>query len=280
MFDSLMHYRVFLRDKWRSRRDETIVVSYPKSGRTWHRAAIGIYLARVYNLDERIALDTREVTRLSGLPITSYSHNGANFLSAIDAHHILSAHHHLWAGRNILLLVRDPRAILVSSYHHMKSRTRSYEGTLAEFVRHPHTGIEKILVAYNRWHKLSKFCKNFLLQTYEGLHANHKDALRNALVYLGEKTIDAAAIEYSIAMTRFDNLRALEVDRFFEHGALNFKASTAEGLKVRKGKVDGYIDELSADDLDYIADSVRRLGNPFEKEISENSIGNIEHATA
>ena len=119
MKEVIRPWQDFCRGLLRSRNDATVVISYPKSGRTWHRAAIGMYLAEAHGLDPHECLDIRQVARAAGLPAVSYTHNGANFLFNIGPGHWLNGNSLSWRGKNILLLVRDPRAILVSGYHHM-----------------------------------------------------------------------------------------------------------------------------------------------------------------
>lgn len=273
MIQTFKPWRDLCKDLVRSRNDANIIISYPKSGRTWHRAAIGYYLANAYGLDVKKCLDTRLTTQAAGLPTASYSHNGANFLSNIDPDHILNANSLLWRNRGVLLLVRDPRAILVSSFHHMTSRSRKFEGTLTEFIRHPYTGIEKILVAYNRWYERGVNSQKFMVQSYEGMHADHRAALSNALGFIGVTQLKEDAINQALAFTTFENLKQLENRGFFEHKSMNQREVAADGQKVREGKVDGYKKSLSPDDLDFIQQTIARIGNPFEEAIRDAVVG-------
>jgi hypothetical protein len=272
---ALKPWRAFCADLVYSRNDSNIIVSYPKSGRTWQRAAVGFYIAKAYGLDPRECLDTRRMTQAAGLPATSYSHNGANFLHATDPDHLLNANGLLWHGRNILLLVRDPRAILVSGFHHMTSRSRKFNGTLSEFVRGPHTGIEKILIAYNRWHKLSKKTHRFAVQSYEGMHANPRSSLCDVLEFIGVSQINEMAVEQALTLTNFETLKKLEQEGYFKHKSLDHRPDKPNGQKVREGKVDGYKNSLSQDDLDFIQQTVNRVGNPFEAVIEAASVSSL-----
>ena len=56
---------------------QTIVVSYPKSGRTWLRALLGRYLTRRARLPESAMLDTEQVSVAAGLPRLSFTHDGS-----------------------------------------------------------------------------------------------------------------------------------------------------------------------------------------------------------
>lgn len=272
---ALKPWRAFCADLVYSRNDSNIIVSYPKSGRTWHRAAVGLYLAHAYGLDARECLDTRYVTQAAGLPSTSYSHNGANFLHGTGPDHFLNANGLLWWGRNVLLLVREPRAVLVSSFHHMSSRSRKFNGTLSEFIRGPNTGIEKILIAYNRWHILSKKTRRFIVQSYEGMHARPRSSLCDALEFIGVSQINDAAVEQALVLTQFESLRKLEQEKYFQHSSLNQRRDKPNGQKVRDGKIDGYKNSLSPDDLNFIQQAINRIGNPFEALIEAANFGTL-----
>lgn len=266
-------WRSFCTDMIQSRQNVNIVVSYPKSGRTWHRASLGLYIAHAYGLDARHCLDTRFITRAAGLPCTSYSHNGANFTHCVNAEHFLTANSLLWRGKNILLLVREPRAIIVSSFHHFSSRSKRFDGTLSEFIRNPQTGIEKILVAYSRWHEHSRKSEKFMVQSYEGMHANNRAALLNALQFFGVTEMKEDALEYALTLTTRENLRKLEQEGFFKHNSLKPLVNNPNGRKVRQGTVDGYKESLSLEDLSYIQSAINRIGNPFESVIRQASVG-------
>lgn len=266
-------WRSFCKDMIQSRRNVNIVVSYPKSGRTWHRASLGLYIAHAYGLDARYCLDTRYFTQAAGLPCTSYSHNGANFTHYVKPEHFLTANGLLWRGKNILLLVRDPRAIVVSSFHHFSSRSKKFDGTLSEFIRNPRTGIEKILVAYTRWYEHSRKSEKFMVQSYEGMHANNRATLRNALSFIGVTEVNEDALEYALTLTKFENLRKLEQEGFFRHKSLKPQLDNPNGQKVRLGSVEGYKESLSLEDLNYIQSAINSIGNPFESAILQGSVG-------
>ena len=266
-------WRSFCTDMIQSRQNVNIVISCPKSGRTWHRASLGLYVSQAYGLDARHCLDTRFITRAAGLPCTSYSHNGANFTHCVKARHFLTANSLLWRGKNIVLLVREPSAIAVSSFHHFSSRSKKFNGTLSEFIRNPQTGIEKILVAYNRWHEHCRKSEKFMVQSYEGMHADSRAALLNALQFIGVTEVKEDALKYALNLTTFENLKKLEQEEFFKHNSLKPHLTEPNGEKVRQGTVDGYQKSLSPEDLDFIQTAINRIGNPFETAIRQKSVG-------
>lgn len=132
---------------WQFQTIDIPVVSYPKSGRTWHRSMIGAYLTYKHDLDLRAITDVLVLTRKLGLPSVHYTHNGANYTYAVAGAHFTNATAYVWRGKRVILIVRELRDILVSAYHHARYRSCQFLGTIHEFIRHPHTGIEKILTS-------------------------------------------------------------------------------------------------------------------------------------
>jgi hypothetical protein len=254
------------REYWRARHDHVVVVSYPKSGRTWHRVAVAQYLRQLAGHFDGTSIDTRKLALELDLPSISYTHNGANFLYAIDASHPLNASPRIWRGRNIILLVRDPRDILVSSYLHAKYRTRTFHGSQSEFVRHPYTGIEKILVTYNRWNDNRRLATRCIVQRYEDMHDDLARVLTETIELAGYPKHDKA-LRDAVAFSQIDNMRNLERDGYFESRAMRSDngVGRAESRKVREGRVGGFADHLSPEDLAYIDEATARIGNPFAR---------------
>lgn len=165
--------------------DVTFIVSFPKSGRTWHRAMIGSFLSDltghhqsdIFNID-RLATD-------AGIGGIRYTHNGANFTDGLHPSEPLVASADLWRGHRVILIVRDVRDIVVSAWHHARYREGITSASLSEFVRHPMTGIEKVLVAYNRWFDQLAEAAGLLVVSYEDMTADPVAVLRDSLVFIG-----------------------------------------------------------------------------------------------
>ena len=73
---------------------DVVIVSFPKSGRTWLRLMIGKVLCERYGLPENEALDTFGLTKAAGLPLTVLTHDGAGNLEArhVDLRTIRKSH--------------------------------------------------------------------------------------------------------------------------------------------------------------------------------------------
>lgn len=232
-------------------------MSYPKSGRTWLRAMIGHVLCGRTGLSHSQLLNTRRLTAAAGLPVLKWHHGGGTLKANGARHDTLAFDHRLFDGKNILFMIRDPRDTLVSAYFQSSKRIGSFEGDIATFVRSSERGIHKWIAYHNMWHEHVACLGSFSVVTYESLHADPAPALRSALEAIGlpDATDDelAAAVEFA----RFDNLKRIEAGAAVRGQALRPKdESDPDSFKVRKGRVGGYMQALSYEDIAFIEDAL------------------------
>lgn len=244
-------------------RTDLFVVSFPKSGRTWHRALVGRYLSQEIGWPADKAFHLDQMTKALGLKRAYYSHNGANFMDGLWPEDDLVASPTLWRGKPVTLLVRDPRDILVSAYHHAVFRSRLFDGSLSEFVRDRRAGIEKILTAYNRWSGARHLASGFRVVCYERMQEDAAAVLIDALTDLGMANTKPDLIAEAVASCRFEVMRAQEESGFYPQGFMRKTHDDPRAMKVREGRVGGHVDHLSADDIAFIDAVTHGLGNPF-----------------
>ena len=260
------HIRVrrYHREIWRLRKDtDILIISYPKSGRTWHRFLLGNYITRTLELPITKALKTGKIT--SGIPggLTRYNHNAANCIDAIPPQHPIVATPELWAGRKVIFLVRDPRDVIVSCWFHCHFREGSYSGTIQEFIRSPFSGIEKILVAHNRWWANRNLASEFMITSYEKISNDPGKVLRDTLRFMGNWPIDDARISESVRAASFENMRDIESAGSIQHHSLKRESLDPRARKIREGKVGGFRNHLSDQDIAYIERRIERVGDSF-----------------
>lgn len=250
---------------------DTFVLSFPKSGRTWHRVMLGLYLARATGQPDQEALDLEKLCRAAGVPRIDYSHNGADITDYLTAAHPYFASPELWRGRKVILLVREPKAVLVSSFHHLRHRhhSRRFAGSLSDFIRDPRFGIDKIAAAHRRWHADRHLAPAFAVMSYEEMHRDPADVLRRTLTFIGLPAPDEALIAYAMTLSQFDNMQEYEANNYFGMSMMRKGQAGDCGRKVREGKTDAYRNHLSEGDIAYIDARIAELGgNPFAREIA------------
>lgn len=227
-----MHlFAPLLRIRRRLRRhlwSDVVIVSYPKSGRTWLR----------------VMLDELE------MPIAQ-THAGAKRPNLPDRRE--------FSGRRVVLLVRDPRDTVVSAFHQETKRVdQKYPSSISDFIREPRMGLERIVEFNLGWISDHGIPRQFHLIEYENLRANTEGELDKLLDFIGRRTADQSAVRRAIEMADFDRLQKLE-----RQGALQTRygeslkprdVSDPNSLKVRKGKVGGFREELSEADISYCAE--------------------------
>lgn len=246
-----------------NRKHDTFIISMPKSGRTWHRLMVGYYLARVADVDPKNSLKLDYLTKAAGIPPLAYSHNASSFTEKLPPHSKVVASPVEWQGKSVLLLKRDSRDVLVSSYFHSRFRDGAFDGSISEFIRNPFVGIVKILTAFNRWHENRHLAANFEVVSYEEMKANSASSLVNSLAFIGVRQPDLKIVEEAVNFTDFKNLQRLEQTDYFQSEEMRNSSNDSRGSKIRSGKVGGFREHLSEEDLSFIEAMEREMGDPF-----------------
>jgi hypothetical protein len=245
-----------------SRQFGGFVLSVPKAGRTWHRVMLGYYLTRLIDCDPRKALELSFLSQRAGLKQITYTHNGAGYSDRLPVSSSLVASPLEWAGRDVLLIVRNPADVLVSAYYYVRFREGRFEGSLSDFIRQQNTGIVKLLAAVNRWYDNRHLARSFEVVSYEQMHRNPGQALRQALHFAGVREIDQELVAEAVEFAGIENMRRYEDEDYFGSEILRKEVMDLRGRKVREGRV-GSSRELKEEDRAVIEEAIQRFGNPF-----------------
>ncbi len=243
-----------------NRRAATIIVSYPKTGRTWLRVMLGKYLAAVLRLSDRQILKINRLSKQAGLGLVIFSHGGPFNLYDYSPFADLKFKPGLYQNKKVVFLIRDIRDTLVSAYFQESKRNKVYSGDLSSFIRSDHLGVKKIIAFYNLWFLNRQKCQDFLLVRYEAMHQDAGRELRRVLEFLGLKDISAPVIKKAVEYASFANMRRLEEKRRLADSSLQpARSDDKESYKVRRGKIGGYVDYLSPADIAYIDKTVKEM---------------------
>lgn len=231
---------------------DTYLLSYPKAGRTWLRVLIGKALVERYGVPAERLLDTAVLTGRAGLPRATFYHDGS---AMIDGHtwRDLPSDKSAYRDKRVVLIGRDVRDILVSSYFQATRRIDAFDGPISAFVRDDRFGARKVVEFYRHWWNARSVPAAFLFVRYEAMHDDAAAVLARVLAFLGARDVAPATIAGAADFARFERMRASEAsDSFPSHMMRTPAGADPEAFKLRKGVVGGFRDYLSADDVAYV----------------------------
>ncbi|GAB4547801.1 MAG: hypothetical protein Tsb0013_07870 [Phycisphaerales bacterium] len=250
-----------LREAYRT--PSALVVSYPRAGRTWVRAMLAHAFEHTMRSFSAHPMDTTGWTRIDpSLPRLILTHGRSNPRNKTPE----TLHtDHSWArDQRVLLLVRDPRDLMVSLWHERTHRLplvrrRQAQGiTLGELMRAEKGGLRTVVAYYNAWARQRDVPRELLLVKYEHLIEDAALECGRMLRWLGVQTAPGS-VEEAVRAARFETLRRMEVS-----GRLGYKPSPAlinnpDALIMRRGTIGGYKDAFTTDDHAYAREVIAGL---------------------
>jgi hypothetical protein len=249
-----------LKTRYIGRRCDTFLVSYPKCGRTWLRVMLGRALQQHFAFPrKRIMQATSAAVARDGMPRILATHDDSP--QAKTPEQVLTDKS-AYKGHRVVLLVRDPRDVIVSLYFHRAHKLHDYDGSLHEFVRQDVGGIDTIVRFYNAWG--SQHRADLLIVRYEDLHAAPEAQLRRLLDFLGLPDVPDDTVAEAVQFAGFSRMKKME-----RKGTLRTRALQAnepddpESFKVRNGRVGGHREYLDAADIAYLDEHLRALSPAF-----------------
>jgi hypothetical protein len=248
------------------RDSDSFLVGHPKSGNTWTAYMLGIVAARDYG------------NKITFANIGDYvpTIHGCDF--AIDKHEQLASPRIFRNEEPLypdlypktIYLLRDPRAVLLSYYHHCVHDTCNKNWTIDSFVDEMLTNgciksLEPNLVRWDvqvqDWLNRS-VSQKVLLVRYEDIKNDQRNSLIKMAKFLGI-SYDESIIELAVQRTSFSSMRKEEE----VSGSESYKGEKGvKGFFVRKGKVDSWKEEIPGNVIDKIESAykpiMKKLGYP------------------
>ena len=239
--------------RWRRHQRATVfLISYPKAGRTWLRAMMGHALQHHFGLYHVPITELEQFhDERSEIPRIRVYHDDVRRLGVASD---LSYDKRKYRGKSVVLLVRDPRDIVVSVFFHLKKRDLLVGTDLGDFLAQECSGFGTVLEFHRIWRDNLHVPQRLLVVRYEDLHDNAGRELRRVLDFAGLPAIADHEIAEAVRFGRFDNMQQMEREGRFETYRLRTRTpGELDSFKVRRGKVGGYVDYLTpaqARDLD------------------------------
>ncbi|HWP59046.1 MAG TPA: sulfotransferase domain-containing protein [Candidatus Acidoferrales bacterium] len=246
---------------------DAIVVTLPKSGTTWLRVFLYSYFS---GLDRReFTMNAEDFTpgKIPRIVITQdlfFHVTEPKLLARLRGRHLIPPRQR--REKPILLLVRDPRDVMVSLYFELskKSVRRKFVGELGEMIEHPKFGIRMIVEIMNSWIREWADKPNFKLIHYETCRTESERTFREVLHFLGFKEIDEPVLQQSLQFASFENMQKLEAQHKIPIGELlRTDVKDPESFRVRRGKIGGYRDYFDSDRLLVLERAIAHLDRRY-----------------
>ncbi|MEK6899823.1 MAG: sulfotransferase domain-containing protein, partial [Nanoarchaeota archaeon] len=236
---------------------DAVVVSFQKSGRTWLRLMFGKILEEQYKI-KKVRLDTEYMTLFSSLPNVLFSHGGCTKNNnTLDFRKVFK-------NKKVVVLARDPRAVMVSLFYDHTTRNLLYEGdNISEFIRDENWGLPKVMKFMNSWGEELKQRENVLLIRYEDLYTDTKKELKRFLEFLG-LTATEEVLDHAVEYGSVRNMRKMELkNEFKDKRMLPGDVKNQNSYRTRNCKLGSFKEELKKEDLEYITKVIKEQLHPI-----------------
>lgn len=244
------------------RKADVVIISPPKSGRTWVRVLLSRFFQKKHGLPEDQLLGFDNYHRqCPAVPRIRFTHD--KYVSDYTRDR---GSKRLYYGKKVILLVRDPRDVVVSNYFQwtatinpFKKKARRVPDNpddvpLYDFVMDPELGLQKTIRFLNEWAPELPKMQAYLLVHYEELRADPSDAFKRILAFM-ELSFSDEEVADAVAYASFDNMKKLEASRAFDSDSRRLMVKNPNdpnSFKVRQGKVGGYRTHFDGEELSSI----------------------------
>jgi hypothetical protein len=217
---------------------DAIIISYPKSGRTW----------------------LRQIFECAGADVAvAHAGSGTNGPQVGRHYKQLAFKHHKYTRSKVVFLHRHPIDTAVSNFWQMQKRElprwsnfrlflmrlrkRLPPDSIDEFVLSPRYGVEKICVYNLQWSKLLAPRPDVMFTSYERLSAHTAAEAARLLAFVRPDLLKHMDIDEIVRKSSFREMQQAEIAH------PKHALTGPESLKVRRGTVGGYTDELTTETI-------------------------------
>jgi hypothetical protein len=263
----------------KTRRAPMIIVAHQKSGNTWLRTMISRYFQVKHDLPSDLIAKSDELNRRERAVPPVFCTNGHYSYQSIIAEALDEDRGgHALRRKPVLFISRHPADLAVSWYFQFTKRESEAKVelinatlsrpidrrsiSLQEFVLEGELGLSFMIDYLNTWKRRVGRLPEGHLTSYEAMRADPKATLTLTLNLMGEPCLEQA-LEEAIRFTSFDNLKKLEASGHFTGGGISRqKDDDPDARKVRRGKIGGYRDYFTPEQLALMDAMVTRRLDP------------------
>ena len=273
------HKRIALDRRLRGREEfrklekaDCVIISYGKSGRTWLR----VMLSRFYQLkhglsDYSLIVFDNLHARNPDIPRIFFTHD--NYLKDVTGNADSKKDYY---RKKAVLLVRDPRDVVVSQYFQWKHRMRPWKKRLNRYPAHDadineyqfamdqNAGLPNIVNFYNLWADEAGNFEQLLVVRYEDMRRDTTRVLGQILDFIGTPASPEEAQDV-VNFSSMENMKIMEQKRASLLSGSRMvpgDRNNPDSYKVRRGKVGGFNDYFDEDQVNNIEQLLQQTLQP------------------
>ena len=231
---------------------DAVIVSFGKSGRTWLRVMLSRFYQVRHGLPESslIGFDNLH-SKNPQIPRLFFTHD--NYLKDFTGNRDSKKDYY---PKKVVLLVRDPRDVVVSQYFQWRHRMRPGKKRLNQYPPHgadvdifqfaldQDAGLPKIVHFMNQWADEADKLEQLLVVRYEDMRRDTQAVLSRILEFIGTPATEQEA-RAAVEFASIENMKKMEQKRTFWLSGSRMvpgDRKNPDSYKVRRGKVGGYRD--------------------------------------
>lgn len=254
------------------RQADCVIVSYGKSGRTWLRVMLSRFYQLKYGLpDNSLIVFDNLHAKNRDIPRLFFTHD--NYLKDVTGNADSKKDYY---RKKVVLLVRDPRDVVVSQYFQWKHRMHPWKKRLNNYPAHGadtneyqfamdrHVGLPKIVDFFNLWASEADKIDQLLVVRYEDMRKDTAQVLEQILNFIGTPA-SPEEIQDAVNFSSMENMKKMEQERtFWLSGSrmLPGDRNNPDSYKVRRGKVGGFSDYFDEDQVNSIEQLLQQTLQP------------------
>ena len=246
-----LYFNEYFKDNFLYSKKFEFILSYPKSGRTWVYEILNLYShkknfenlkynKKMIKFNNKIIKFIHDCSDANPYPIkkTKLELKTKNLNQ-----------------KKKIILIRDPREVIISMWYQMKFREKTYKKSINEMIDDEYFGIEKIILFYNFIN--DNLLNNSKIITYLDLKNNTFKEIKKILLFF-DIEINEKLLKASINECSFKNLQNKEIKES--------KKKDPRSMKFRKGLTGNFYDNLNHKDLLKINKIIKiKLNSNFKK---------------
>ena len=272
----------------KSRNADIMVINHHKCGGTWFRVMLSRLYQMHYGLPSRRIVKSDEFyNRNRAMPRFLIS-NGYYTYESVTQDVLDETGPGVAIGKKVILLARHPCDVAVSWYLQITKRTKAYKRELInstlrqpidrdkismwDFLMHEELGLPGVIEFHNMWERHLAGNDASLIIRYEDLRSYPVETMSKVTEFL-DTPFNKEEIEHAVEFASFDNMRMLEQSGYFRNSSMTLRnKKDPSTLKARRGKVGGFRDYFTDDQVAIMEEMVRdRLSPTFGYDLASEA---------